>query len=136
MMKKKFFFTGSVFQFYVPEIKKYAFCKFFDFKHLSGFHGLLAQVFDKFSEAEDNSIGSLNSCEWLFGARSIYRWPNLRKDTNWKLLGILNSADDDKVPDFKQAQALQTVVDDETTIGPWYPIHNLSERVITAIMSK
>lgn len=127
-MKKKFFFTGSVFQFYVPEIRKYAFSKFFDFKHLSGFHGLLAQVFDKFTETEDNSIDDLTTCDWLFGPRSIYKWPNLRKNTGWKLLGILNSPNDDFVPDFKDAQAINTVVEDESKTGPWYPVHNLTER--------
>lgn len=66
-MKKKNFFTGSVFQFYVPEIKKFAFCKFFDFRHLSEFHGLLAQVFDKFSDTEENSIEDLKTVDWLFG---------------------------------------------------------------------
>src|SRR5687767_1020930 len=100
-MKKKNFFTGSIFQFYVPEIKKYAFCKLFDFKHLSEFHGLLAQVYDKFSDKEDNRIEDLKSCEWLFGARSMHRWPDLRKDTGWTSLGILSAPDDDKVPDFK-----------------------------------
>ncbi len=127
-MKKKIFFTGSVFQFYVPEIKKYAFCKFFDFRHLSGFHGLLAQVFDKFSDTDDNAIDDLKTCDWLFGPRSMHKWPNLRKDTGWKLLGILHSPNDDIVPDFKQAQAFDTVVEDESKTGPWYPIHNLTQR--------
>ena len=94
-MKKKSLFTGSVFQFYVPEIKKYAFCKFFDFRHLSGFHGLLAQVFDKFSDKEENKIEDLKGCDWLFGPRSMHKWPNLRKDTGWKSLGILLAAEDD-----------------------------------------
>lgn len=128
MMKKRIFFTGSVFQFYVPEINKYAFCKFFDFKHLSAFHGLLAQVFDKFVETENNTIGDLKTCDWLFGPRSMYKWPNLRKDTGWKHLGILTSKDDEIVPDFKQAQVFNSVVEDESQIGPWYPIHNLNQR--------
>lgn len=127
MMKKKLFFTGSVFQFYVPEIKKYAFCKFFDFKHLSGFHGLLAQVFDKFADTEDNTIDDLKTCDWLFGPRSMHKWPNLRKDTGWKLLGILNSPNDDIVPDFKGVQAFHSVVEDESKTGPWYSIHNLTQ---------
>ncbi len=122
------FFTGSVFQFYVPEIKKYAFCKFFDFRHLSGFHGLLAQVFDKFSDTDDNAIDDLKTCDWLFGPRSIHRWPNLRKDSGWEYLGILNSPNDDIVPDFKSAQTFDKIVLDESKVGPWYPIHNLTER--------
>ncbi|MFT3677207.1 MAG: hypothetical protein QM781_15025 [Chitinophagaceae bacterium] len=127
-MKKKLFFTGSVFRFYIPEIGKYGFCKFFDFKHLSVFHGLLAQVFDKFTDTEDNTIDDLKTCDWLFGPRSIYKWPDLKKDTGWKLLGILNSAKDDFVPDFKEVQAFPTVVEDESKKGPWYPIHNLTQR--------
>ena len=126
MMKKKIYFTGSVFRFYVPEISKYAFCKFFDFKHLS-VQGLIAQVFDRFEDTEDDTI-DLKACDYLFGPRSMYRWPNLRKDTDWKLLGILNSAADDIVPDFKDVQAFPTVVADESTIFPWYPIHNLTRR--------
>jgi hypothetical protein len=128
MMKKKLFFTGSVFQFYVPEIKKYAFCKFFDFKHLSGFHGLLAQVFDKFTNTADNTIDDLKTSDWLFGPRSMHKWPNLRKDSTWKLLGILNSPEDDNVPDFKGVQVFESVVEDESRIGPWYCIRNLTER--------
>jgi len=127
-MKKKNFFTGSVFQFYVPEIRKYAFCKFFDFTHISSFHGLLAQVFDKFSDEEENSVEELKDCDWLFGLRSMHKWPNLRKDTGWKSLGILSSPDDDIIPDFKGVQNFKSIVDDESKIGPWYPIYNLTQR--------
>lgn len=123
-MKKKAFFTGSVFQFYVPEIKKYAFCKFFDFRHLSEFHGLLAQVFDHFSDSEENSIEHLKSSDWLFGPRSMHKWPNLRKDTGWKSLGILSAPDDEIVPDFKGT--LSRIVEDEFKIDRWYAIHNLT----------
>jgi hypothetical protein len=126
-MKKKNFFTGSVFQFYVPEIKKYAFCKFFDFTHLSKFHGLLAQVYDKFSDKEDNRIEDLKSCDWLFGPRSMHRWPDLRKDTGWKSLGILSAPDDDKVPDFKGTYSFPYIVEDESSIGKWYVIHDLTK---------
>ncbi len=127
-MKKKNFFTGSVFQFYVPEIKKYAFCKFFDFSHISSFHGLLAQVFDYFSEKENNIIGDLKESGWLFGPRSMHAWPNLKSDTGWKSLGILTSPDDDIIPDFKGVQAFSGVVEDESKIRPWYPIYNLTQR--------
>jgi hypothetical protein len=127
-MKKKNYFTGSVFQFYVPEIKKYAFCKFFDFQHVNSFHGLLAQVFDKFSDNENNSINDLKNCEWLFGPRSIHKWPNLRKDAGWKYLGIMSSAEDEIIPDFKGVQASQTIVENESSLDQWYPIHNLTER--------
>ena len=126
-MKKKNFFTGSIFQFYVPEIKKYAFCKFFDFTHLSKFHGLLVQVFDKFSDSENNDIEDLKSCEWLFGPRSMHGWPDLRKDTGWKSLGILSASGDDKVPDFKGTLSFPYIVEDESSIGRWYAIHNLVE---------
>jgi hypothetical protein len=127
-MKKKNFFTGSVFQFYVPEIKKYAFCKFFDFRHLSEFHGLLAQVFDHFSDSGKNNIEDLKNRDWLFGPRSMHKWPNLRKDTEWKSLGILSAPDDEIVPDFKGVQASLINVEDESKIGPWYPIYHLTKR--------
>lgn len=127
-MKNKLFLTGSVFQFYVPEISKYAFCKFFDFKYISGFHGLLAQVFDKFEDADTNSLSDLTHSDWLFGPRSMHKWPNLKKDSGWKLLGVLNSVEDEKIPDFKQSQSFDSIVKDEATIGPWYPVHNLTER--------
>jgi hypothetical protein len=124
-MKKKNFFTGSVFQFYIPEIKKYEFCKFFDFKHLSEFHGLLAQVYDRFSDTEDNSIEELITCDWLFGARSMNRWPNMRKDARWKSLGILSGPADDFVPDFKGSHSYPSIVEDESHIKSWYVIHKL-----------
>ena len=127
-MKKKNFFTGSVFQFYIPEIKKYAFCKFFDFQHISSFHGLLAQVFDKFSDKAENNLEELKNCDWLFGPRSMHKWPNLRKDTGWKSLGILSAPQDEIIPDFKNAQVFRIVVEDESKISPWYPVHNLTER--------
>ncbi|MEO5583680.1 MAG: hypothetical protein ABIR66_13400 [Saprospiraceae bacterium] len=127
-MKKKLFFTGSVFQFYVPEIKKYAFCKYFDFTHISSFHGLLAQVFNKFSESEENNFHELNECDWLFGPRSMHKWPNLRKETSWKSLGILSSPNDTFIPDFKGAQAPSIIVEDESKITKWFPVHNLTER--------
>src|ERR1700722_1759040 len=98
MIKNKNFFTGSVFQFYVPEINKYAFCKYFDFTYLSDFHGLLAQVFDHFSDLEGNSVDDLRQADWLFGPRSMFKWPNLRKDSGWKSLGILSGPADDFVP--------------------------------------
>jgi hypothetical protein len=123
-MTKKNFFTGSVFQFYVPEIKKYAFCKFFDFKHLSEFHGLLAQVFDHFTTTENNSLEDLKDSDWLFGPRSMHKWPNLRKDTGWKSLGILSAPDDEIVPDFKGT--LSRVVEDDSKVERWYAIHNLN----------
>lgn len=122
MMKKKNFFTGSVFQFYVPEIKKYAFCKFFDFRHISSFHGLLAQVFDRFSDMGENSLDDLKNCEWLFGQRSMHRWPDLRKNTGWKYLGVLSASEDDIVPDFKGTNF--RVIKDESKIVHWYVIHN------------
>jgi hypothetical protein len=127
-MKRKNHFTGSVFQFFVPEIKKYAFCKFFDFTHLSEIHGLLAQVFNCFSDNENNSIDDLKYVDWLFGVRSMHKWPNLRADTGWKSLGILSSSDDEVVPDFKSVQAAPYIVEDESKIGPWFPVHNLTER--------
>ena len=71
-MKKKAFFSGSVFQFYVPEINRFAFCKFLDFRELSEFHGLLAQVFDKFSEKEENDISELVHCDWLFLVQEVF----------------------------------------------------------------
>lgn len=127
-MKKKNFFTGSVFQFYIPEIKKYAFCKFFDFTHLSETQGLLAQVFDHFSEEERGGIDELKSKDWLFGPRSMHKWPNLRSDTKWRSLGILSAASDDVIPDFKNVQAFPYIVEDESKISPWYPVHCLTER--------
>jgi hypothetical protein len=127
-MKKKNHFTGSVFQFYVPEIKKLAFCKFLDFRHISSFHGLLAQVFDKFSDSEANTINELTDCDWLFGTRSMHKWPDLRKGTTWKSLGMLTSSNDTVIPDFKDVQSFPYVVEDCAKIGPWFPIHNLIER--------
>ena len=127
-MKKKHFFTGSVFQFYVPEIEKYAFCKFFDFRHLSEFHGLLAQVYDHFSDYEDNSLDDLKNCDWLFGARSMHRWPNLGKDTGWKSLCMLSASGDEVIPDFKNAQVFHSIVENEANIGSWFPVHNLTQR--------
>jgi len=127
MMMKKNFFTGSIFQFYVPAIKKFAFCKFFDFRHLSEFHGLLAQVFDNFSDTEENSIEGLKDADWLFGPRSMHKWPNLRKDTGWKSLGILSGKKDDIIPDFKATQSSPSVVEDESQVVRWYAIHNLTE---------
>lgn len=127
-MKKKNFFTGSVFQFYIPEIRKYAFCKFFDFTHISSFHGLLAQVFDKFSDTEGNDINDLTTCDYLFGPRSMHKWPNLRKDTGWQSLGILNAEGDLIIPDFKGVQATPYIVEKEYEISSWYPIYNLTQR--------
>jgi hypothetical protein len=127
-MKRKNFFTGSVFEFYVPEIRKYAFCKYFDFTHLSSFHGLLAQVFNFFSDTEGNSVDHLKKSDWLFGPRSMHKWPNLRSDTGWKSIGVLNGPHDDQVPDFKSAQTVATMVEDESQIGPWYAIHMLTQR--------
>jgi hypothetical protein len=128
MIKKKIHFTGSVFQFYLPEIKRYAFCKYFDFTHISKFHGLLAKVFDHFSDKEQNTLDGLKNSDWLFGARSMHRWPNLRKDSGWKSLGIMSSPEDEFVPDFKGVQSAHVIVEDESKIGPWYPIHNLIQR--------
>jgi len=123
-MKKKNFFTGSVFQFYVPEIKKYAFCKFFDFIYLSEFHGLLAQVYDHFSDKVENKLEDLTNCDWLFGPRSMHKWPNLRKDTGWKSLGILSARGDEIVPDFKGT--LSRMAEDESKVVQWYVIHDLN----------
>lgn len=125
-MKKKIFFTGSVFQFYVPEIKKYAFCKYFDFTHLSEFHGLLAQVFNYFSDTEINSIDDLKKADWLFGPKSMHKWPNLRKDTRWKSLGILSAPEDEIVPDFKGAQPYPNIVENEASLSHWYVIRNFT----------
>lgn len=128
MMKKKNFFTGSVFQFYVPEIKKYAFCKLFDFKHISNFHGVLIQVFDRFSDTSENTVDDLKFSDWLFGARSINALPNLKKDSGWKSLGILTAVNDEVIPDFKDAQVVISVVENESEVGPWFPIHGLTRR--------
>jgi hypothetical protein len=127
MMKKKVFFTGSVFQFYVQEIKKYAFCKYYDFTHVSSFHGLLAKVFDKLSDSENNTMDCLKDADWLFGYRSVHKWPDLRKNTGWKSLGIINAEEDTFIPDFKDVQAFPYVVKDESQIGPWQPVINLTE---------
>ena len=125
-MQKKNFFTGSVFQFYVPEIKKYCFCKFFDFTHLSEFHGLLAQVFDHFTDDEVTDMSALNQSDWLFGPRSMHKWPNLKKDSGWKYLGLMTSAADSMVPEFKGTRSFPSIVEDESKLGRWYAIHNLS----------
>jgi hypothetical protein len=58
----------------------------------------------------------------------MHRWPNLRKETGWKSLGIISSPDDDTIPDFKGVQAAIGIVEDESKIGPWYSIHNLTQR--------
>jgi hypothetical protein len=127
-MKKKNYFTGSVFQFYVPEIKKYCYCKYFDFKHISKFHGLLAQAFDCFMDEEIEKLDQLNDCDYLFGARSMFRWPNLRTESNWKYLGIISGKHDEEVPDFKGIQTFHKEEIKESEIGPWYAIRNLTER--------
>ena len=127
-MKKKNFFTGSVFQFYVPEIKKYAFCIFFDFTSVSKFNGLIIQVFNKFSDAENNRIDDLKFSDWLFGPRVTHKWPDLRKYTNWKSLGILIPPNENAIPDFKGVQAFPYIVENEAITGPWYPIHDLIKR--------
>ena len=124
-MKRKNFFTGSVFQFYVPQIRKYAFCKYFDFKHLSSFHGLLAQVFDHFSDNKENKIEILTDVDWLFGARSMHMWPSFGKNTGWQSLGLLQGPDDGIVPDFKETMAF--LVEDDRQIKEWIAIHNLTE---------
>jgi hypothetical protein len=128
IMKKNIFITGSVFQFYVPEIKKYACCKIFDFTHLSKFHGQLVQVYDYFSDNEIEEFEKLEECEWLFGHKSVHKWPNLRKDTNWKFLGSLYKEEDNVIPDFKEVQAFTNISQSESAFGPWYPIHNLITR--------
>ena len=127
MMKKKNYFTGSVFQFHVKEIDKYCYCKFFDFTHLSSFHGLLAKVFDVFNQEEKKSIEFLSNADWLFGARSMHRWPNLRKESEWKYLGILHSPDDEAVPDFKSANVFPYIVEDESKIEDWSIVRDLTE---------
>lgn len=127
-MKKRNFFTGSIFQFFVPEINKYAFCKYYDFTALSSFHGLLAQVFNHFSDSAENNLDQLKFSAPLFGHRSMDSWPKLTKDTRWKSLGILSGVDDEKVPDFKGVQVLNDLVADESSIGPWYPVHRLTQR--------
>ena len=127
-MKRKIFFTGSIFRFYVPEIKKYAFCKYYDFTHLEPTHGLLVRVFDHFVDHETEDLSGLNNANWLFGYRTVHRWPDLRKETSWTSMGILAAEDDLFIPDFKGVQAFPDIVADESTIGPWYPILNLSER--------
>src|SRR5579872_861487 len=113
MIERKNYFTGSVFQFYIPEIKKYAFCKYFDIRHVSKFHGLLAQVFDHFSDIEQG-VDDLKHADWLFGPRSMHRWPNLRRGNGWKLLGIMSASSDEFVPDFKGAQCAKIIVEDES----------------------
>ena len=124
-MKKENYVTGSVFQFYVPEIKKYAFCKFFDFRYLIEFHGLLARVYDYFSDNEENPIEDFKNADWLFGPRSMHKWPNLRKDTGWRSLGILLSPNDGIVPDFKGSRS--RIVKDESAVEHWYAIHDLTK---------
>jgi len=89
---------------------------------------LLAQVFDHFSDTESDSLDILKNSDWLFGPRSMHKWPNLRKDTGWKSLGILSAPEDDFVPDFKGVQVGLSIVEDESKIGPWYPIHDLTRR--------
>lgn len=58
----------------------------------------------------------------------MHKWPNLRRDTGWKSLGILSSSEDNVVPDFKGVQVAISMVEDESAIGPWYPIKNLNQR--------
>jgi|GEM_PF-5714794 len=58
-MERRNLFTWPLFQFYTLEIRTYAFGKFLDFYHISSFHGLLAQAFDKFSDTADNKIEDL-----------------------------------------------------------------------------
>jgi hypothetical protein len=58
-------------------------------------------VFDYFSDIKQNSVDDLRNVDWLFGPRSMFKWPNLRKDSGWKSLGILSGPADDFVPDFK-----------------------------------
>jgi hypothetical protein len=127
-MRRKTFFTGSVFQFYVAEIEKFAFCAFFDFTNVSKFEGLIVQVFDRFSDKEENQVEDLNSSDWLFGPRVTQKWPDLRKNTSWKSLGILMPTKENFIPDFKGVQAFPYVVENESIIGPWYPIHGLVKR--------
>lgn len=125
-MKKKNYFTGSTFQFYVEPIRKYAFCKFFDFRDLSSFHGLIARVFNKFSDNENNNLNQLIDCDWLFGPKSIHKWPNLRRDAGWKSMGILSDEKDSVLPDFKGCKSLPSIIEDEAQLKGWYAIHELT----------
>lgn len=127
-MKKKTFFTGAVFQFYIREVDRFAYCKFFDFKHISPFHGLLAKVFDHFTDENAATLHELSGVDWLFGAKSMNAWPGLRKESGWRYLGMLNSALDDEIPVFKDVQSFPYLVEDNNSIGPWFPVFNFHTR--------
>ncbi len=117
-----------MFQFYVSEINKFAFCTFFDCTDVSEFDGLIVQVFDRLSDKEENNIEDLKFSDWLFGPRVTHKWPDLRKHTKWKFLGTLMPSKPAFIPDFKGVQAFPYMVEDESRIGPWYPIHGLIKR--------
>ena len=125
-MTSKKYLSGSVFQFYIQQINKYAFCQFYDFTHLSD-RGILARSFDKFSDVEENDLSYLSDADWLFGHRIVCRWPFFRKGGSWKFLGVLLNEGLEFVPDFKGSLAFPPYVEDESTIDTWFPVFNLNK---------
>ena len=127
-MQKKKQVSGSIFQFYIPQINKYGYCKFFDFREISIIDGLLGQVFDKFSDDEIVEIDEFKYCEFLYGKRCVHKFPGFKNNQFWKYLGNLTTENDSIIPDFKGVQKSISIVEDETKLQPWYSIHNLTER--------
>lgn len=117
-----------MFQFYIKEINKYSFCKFIDFTHVNPFQGLLAKVFNRFTDEEVSSLDELNRTDWLFGERIMFARPDLRKDSGWKYIGMLNSLVEYEIPVFKEVQAFPSLVEDNYSIGPWYPVSDFGSR--------
>ena len=126
-MNKTNFINGSVFEFKLPFNIGFGYCKIIDFRNIRKFDGIIVKVFDCISKEPLSDISGLGDVDYLFGARRLSDIPNTRGKGAWKMKGILVSADDNVIPDFKYSNKSSPLVKNESTVSPWYVVRDINK---------
>ncbi len=126
-MNKTNFIKGSVFEYKLPLNIGFGYCKVIDFRNIRKFDGIIVKVFDYISKEPLKEIGCLGNVDYLFGARRLSDIPNTRGKGAWKMKGVLISADDNVIPDFKYSNKSSPLVKDESTVSPWFVVKDINK---------
>ena len=126
-MNKTNFIKGRVFEYKLPLNIGFGYCKVIDFRNIRKFDGIIVKVFDYISKEPLKEIGCLGNVDYLFGARRLSDIPNTRGKGAWKMKGVLISADDNVIPDFKYSNKSSPLVKDESNVSPWFVVKDINK---------
>jgi hypothetical protein len=111
--------SGKIYKFLLDFDKGYAYAEILDYSDVSGFSGILIQVFNYIGEKDDSSaISEVKKSGIMFGPAPVNKYPNTKGKGAWKLYGKDENFNT-VPPSFKFLRGL-LVNNNWADLGPWF----------------